>query len=119
MKGWSHLYPVEGEIEAAEWTHPPELAVLQKAVEGDIQLVPHFDFYTPPGGMIEYRCIAFCNEKGKVIEMPINLRATEAWHFACLRSIGRPLILADGRALDVLVGPMIVVWGNREFLKRF
>ena len=55
---------------------PPTLERMQKAVGGDIELVPHF---------LSWRgrpCVAFCNEYGKRLRLPVNRMATTAWETA-------------------------------------
>lgn len=79
----------------------PTLNELQTAVHGPIELVPFFDQH-------EGRpCLAFCNELGKLNGMPVNNTATYMWQLA----------VAPRHLWDQLVGPVVVLTGNREFLE--
>ncbi len=82
---------------------PATLEILQKAVCGYLELVTGFH-------TIDRRsCAVFCNEDGKLKNLPINIRATELWDQAL-----------DGRSIrlphDVLVGDVVVVTGDDEFM---
>lgn len=50
------------------------------------------------------RCVAFCNEEGKLHGLPLNSVATRMWQ----TQVGRPLD-------DVLVGDILLVIGDRHF----
>jgi len=55
------------------------------------------------------QCVAFCDEHGKLDNLPTNVRATELWKAALIR--------ADSHRLDdVLCGPVAVVYGDAEFM---
>jgi len=86
----------------------PSLGLLQDAVGGYIETVPWF---TQIAGR---RCIAYCNEDGKLEKMPLNRQATQLWHNA-LPPPG--LMGPGGEVVDYLVGPIAVVMGDDELLK--
>lgn len=85
----------------------PELAVLQGAVVGYIETVPFFTTYEYEGRM--WPCVAYCNEEGKLDGLPVNVEATILWEGACARE-------GVGRIDDVLVGSIIVIFGEPEEL---
>ena len=51
----------------------PELELLQSAVGGYIEHVPHFDKFEGR------KCRAYVNEEGAISDMPFNPHATELW----------------------------------------
>ena len=75
----------------ASKTMPP-LQHLQDIVDGFVEIVPHWTKH------IGQRCVAFCNEEGKLRGLPINERATAQWYCR----LGQ-------RVDDVLVGDIVVV----------
>jgi len=105
-------------------TRDPSLAFLQRTVGGYIEAIPHFSTISSKG--VTVPCIAYCNEEGKLKGLPTNWVATMVWHDALkrieredgTRMFPRGLLDEDGVARDVLTGPIIVVAGDREFLRR-
>jgi hypothetical protein len=79
----------------------PSAEILQKIVGGWIELVPYFTAYDG------VPCIAFCNEEGKLKNLPYNPHATRLWQKA-----------VDGPVDDVLVGTIAIVVADRAFLQR-
>lgn len=113
MKGTALIYrPAAVEPEIRELSAPPSLELLQGAVGGYIEAVPHWDRVNFEDAM--HRCVAFCNEDGKGMGLPLNIPATQLWH-AALPPPG--LIGRDGQMADVLVGAVIVVFGDAEFME--
>jgi hypothetical protein len=98
--------------ELHKFTEPPTLQFMRDAIGGDLELVPGFDTI---GGR---RCAAFCNEHGKLdhLQLPFNLRATLLWEGA-LR-VNHQAVLRDptGDWVDWLVGPVLVLYGDDEFM---
>lgn len=117
MQGTMLIYDAAGALDdppqRTELSAPPGLEALQGAVGGYIELVPYFRSIVIDGQMVE--CIAFCNEYGKREQLKINRRATLLWGAASLRS-DNPLVDADGNFKDVLVGPVVVIIGDRDLL---
>jgi len=116
MKGTMLIYKVDATapeivafVDAA-----PTLDDLQKAVEGDIQTVPEFDHIRINGE--RHTAWAICNEDGKVKEMPVNKLATLLWEQIAANK-GLKLRDAKGDFLDVLVGPVAVLYGDKEFME--
>jgi len=100
MKGTVTILKADGSVSIRYVTAPLALEELQAAVGGYIETVPYFDKYGP------HDCVAFCNEEGKLNNLPLNEQATQAWQEA----VGQPLG-------DVLVGDIIILSGDKEFLK--
>jgi hypothetical protein len=126
MKGSTLIFRVGKLIpEARLWNDAsPDLAFLQKAVGGWIQGVP--DWRTiDVAGQIQ-PCVAYCNENGKLEGLPLNPAATLAWDAALRRvkdEVGfvvypNGLRKEDGDLTDALVGDVVVVTGDAEFMRR-
>lgn len=106
----------------------PTLEQLQEAVDGYIERVPYFDTIDVSG--VVCGCVAYCNEDGKNLNLPMNLGATRAWHHALQRILDKDgkrvyphgLFSKDGgqagNPVDLLVGSVIVVAGDAEFMRR-
>jgi hypothetical protein len=110
MKGFGLIFCPDagsGPGELHTFDAPVDLEFLQNAVGGYIELVPGFDRI---GGRA---CVAFCNEHGKLhLELPFNRRATQLWEEALGRSLRSP----RGVWRDFLVGPVLVLYGDDEFM---
>lgn len=117
MKGSIIKIPASGHIEIREVDAPPSLDELQAVVGGDIQEVPQFSIYAPPGAGQWQEAIAYCNEEGKGLGLPINRKATSAWNDALINGHGYSLFGPDGNLLDILVGDVVVLTGDPEFLE--
>jgi hypothetical protein len=85
-------------------TPSTSLEVLQAAVGGYIEIVPHFTTFE------SQRCVAFCNKDGKSQGLHFNDAATTAWQQAQLR-LG---ISID----DILVGDVLIMIGTASELER-
>jgi hypothetical protein len=107
MQGTIITIPVVGDAKIAALAEP-SLEALQEAVGGFIEAVPYFDTYTHEGELC--RCVAFCNEEGKLKELAVNLEAMKSWI---------PALKAHGidKIFDVLVGPVAIVFGDEEFMR--
>jgi len=117
--GRSYLYlPGDERPIVSEWNKPPTLQFLQTAVGGYIEAVPGFDTYLPPDVSEEgfEACIAYCDEEGKGKGTRVNEMATFLWDTALKRKRPLGLIDAQGRVVDVLCGPVIILVGSRRFL---
>jgi hypothetical protein len=89
-----------GEVKRTSLDAHPTLDQLKDIVGGYIELIPYFNkFENKP-------CIAFCNEMGKLHELPVNLKATNLWIDAYGGSVSP----------DYLVGSIAIVVGPRSFL---
>lgn len=87
---------------------PPDLKLLQAHVKGNIELIPLFDTIVINNELC--KCVAFCNEEGKLQDLEVNATATSMWASAMLKS-GHML------AGDMLVGNVAVVIGDNELLE--
>jgi hypothetical protein len=92
---------VDGKINTKEITEIPNLEQLQNAVEGYIEVIPYFTKYQGK------KCLALCNEHGKIKGLPANRTAQKLWEIA----FGNPI------KLDHLVGPIAILVGPAEFLE--
>jgi hypothetical protein len=115
MKGTALLYrPGSAGPEITEFTASPGLEFLQSCVSGYVEAVPSF-------ASIEYDgkirpCVTFCNEEGKLDGLPLNQEATLLWDRALRRTRHSGLSCPDGTLADVLVGPIVVLIGDEEFI---
>jgi hypothetical protein len=92
---------------------PPADAVLRLAVGGEIEDVPCFNTISYEG--VVHRCVAFCNDRGKEYELPLNAWATALWHSALQRQgYERGLRREDGTVADRLVGNVVVVFDEKS-----
>lgn len=99
MKGKLYVIQASGEISETMLTEAPKLESLQKAVGGYIEVIPFFVRFQGSD------CVALCNEEGKLIGLPFNASATDAWRKQC-----------GGWINDVLVGSVAIVCGDAELL---
>lgn len=106
MRGHSLIIRADGTIERAEHDSAPDLDFLQQAVGGFIETVPYFETITING--ITHPCVAFCNEEGKLENRPYNTIATQHWYHAMRRASN-----------DYLVGSVIILYGDDEFMRSF
>lgn len=110
MKGTMLVIATDGSIQRRELTDPTNLLpVLQKEVGGYIEVVPYFSRFLDESEM--KRCVVLCNENGKLDGLPYNALATALWQDE-LRKLG-------GSIDDVLVGPVLVIMGDKEFMDEF
>lgn len=116
MKGEGRVYiPGIATPTVLTFNKRPELKVLQNAVGGFIELIPNFSTIEINGKVVD--CRAFCNEEGKLTDNPqLNNKATVLWDLSLRRANHRGLIGRDGHPIDVLVGSIIVITGDKEFL---
>jgi hypothetical protein len=91
---------------------PPRGDRLHELVDGYFELVPHFDAIKVNGEW--RRCVAFCNEHGKLNGLAFNVSATAFWLEAIARNRrgDHPLIA------DYLVGPVVVVMGDDDLMRQ-
>jgi len=94
-------------------TSPPELQALHDALGGWLERVPGFDAIMLDG--TAHRCVALCDEHGKGKKLPINRGATLLWA-AARQAAAWPLTNPDGSFIDWLVGTVVVLLGDDEFM---
>jgi hypothetical protein len=80
----------------------PRLDVLQEAVGGYIEEIPLWTMVDHGGSLID--CIAFANEDGRMLKLPLNEIASNLWRKVYPHSYE-------------LYGDVAVVYGNRKFLR--
>jgi hypothetical protein len=97
-------------IEHREITNAPKLGELQTLVGGFIELVPFWNTIADNGSRVP--CFAFCNEDGKNLGLPRNRRADDLW----IESIAVDHRRDRTPTGDYLVGTVVVISGDKEFL---
>jgi hypothetical protein len=88
----------------------PDLETLHSIVGGWIELVPGFDWVREDGELV--RCVAFCNEEGKIHNLRYNQQATLMWH----DSLRLTHPFGGSYFDDYLAGDVAIVTGDDEFL---
>jgi len=117
MNGTMLTISVNGTIKTTPMTEPPDLVTLQEAVGGYIEAVPLFHTIERDGKV--HNCVVMCNEEGKLARpqpLPVNESATLLWDTA-IRRTGRGSLFSDGKPADVLVGNIVVLYGDNEFME--
>lgn len=103
MKGRLTIIPPTGAVSSQELAAPPRLEDLQGGVGGGyIEIVPGFNRFHGR------KCVAFCDEDGKRKELSSNPRATELWY----AQMQGPFLYND-----ILVGPIVIITGDKELLE--
>lgn len=97
MQGKTTIIKTNGDIVVTQHDKPIPLDFLTNAVGGYIETVPYFNQYEGEA------CVVFCNEEGKLKGLPINVEANKLWH-------------AQVKISDVLVGDIIIISGDDEFM---
>ncbi|QIV65846.1 DUF3846 domain-containing protein [Mesorhizobium phage Cp1R7A-A1] len=98
-----------GEIVEAE-VAINNLRAFQTAVGGDIQVIPYCELFEHKD--IIRKCIALCDEEGKLKGKPVNRTATAMWHRGLAERLG-------AFRMDVLVGDIAFVFGDPEIMAQF
>ena len=101
--------PGEDKPVIEELSAPPRGDRLHEIVDGYLELVPMFNSIKVNGEW--RRCVAFCNEHGKLNALPFNTHATAFWLEAIMRDRGDAPVIGD-----YLVGPVAVVMGDDDFM---
>lgn len=90
---------VNGAETVEDYMLPPPLEVLQSAVGGSIELVPHWTNWRGEPAA------AFIHGEGKLVGLEMNGVATAYWYFLLGRSVD-----------DYLVGNVAIVSGDEGFM---
>ena len=107
VRAWEHatngvLYIIPADPtairERCEITVPPTNEELRKIIGGYIGIVHGFTSIDIYGDGHATPCVAFCNEDGKRLELPVNWLATGMWHDALVRKGSRLGVLAESWA---------------------
>jgi hypothetical protein len=105
MKGTGLIYRADSTIpEVISFDKRVDLATIQEVVDGFIEAVPHFKTIGHNGTTVD--CVAFCNEDGKAKNLPLNRMATLLW-----------IKVRPPEFNDVLVGDVMIVFGDDEFME--
>jgi hypothetical protein len=99
--------------QVTEFSRPPTLEEVQAAVGGDLQVVP--GFRSIRYGNVVMDCVALCDANGKLKSLAMNNLATIAWKEALRRGPDAEL-WCSRMPTDSLVGPVAVLFGDREFM---
>jgi hypothetical protein len=94
----------EATIERRALDGPPSLADLQTLVGGYIEPVPLLHHYVTRAGLRP--CIAYCNEDGRLVGLPVNATATGMWSESVPQLRHQPLL-----------GTIVVLTGDAEFME--
>lgn len=106
MQGFTIVIDPDGSKTIRKYRSTIPLGDLRAGVgDGPIEHVPYFDSFTWYGE--RKPCVVFCNEEGKLHGMPLNEVATRIWHETAPVMRGR----------DVLVGPVVIVFGDEAFMR--
>lgn len=104
MKGYILTVPVTGQTTIQEVETASILDHLKAGIGGGyLEAVPYFNKIAWDTEV--HRCVAFCDEEGKLKGLPINNRANVLWTNAVGEYVS-----------DVLVGDVVIVWGDEEFM---
>jgi hypothetical protein len=119
MKGVLHIIPADPTAirQRCEITVPPTAEELRKIIGGYIDVVHGFTSIDVYGDGHAMPCVAFCNEDGKRLELPVNWLATGMWHDALVRKGSRFGVLAEGGGYEnYLLGVIVVISGNSRLM---
>jgi hypothetical protein len=111
-----------------------DIDLLQQRVGGLVEVIPYFDTVkieqvpqAPDDAYLSLlkrasekpvRCVAFCNEEGKLKGIGYNELATRLWAMSMVNlGVVRPNDDGDVMLDDVLVGPVVIAFGDDEFLE--
>jgi hypothetical protein len=110
MRGTLLKISPHGRLTAQDIDGPPTLEMLKDGIGGGyIAPVPYFTSIMHEGELRE--CRAFCDEDGKRKQLAMNVEATKLWDIA-MRAATR-----CGCSPDFLVGQVVVVMGDSEFME--
>jgi hypothetical protein len=119
MKGVLYIIPADPTAirERCEITAPPTSEELRRIVDGYLGAVNGFTSIDVYGDGQVMPCVAFCNEDGKSLDLPVNWLATGMWHDALVRKGSRGGLLAEGGGYeDYLVGVIVVISGDSKWM---
>ena len=113
MQGTLHIIPPGSNTphRIVKLTRAVTLDELQEAVGGFAERIPNFDSIFQDGRV--QLCIAFCDEDGKQKNRSENQWANTLWMQAIVRRFGQ----GKAEPGDVLVGSVVLLTGDTEFLE--
>ncbi len=114
MTGEGFIYhPGRGEPEHFTFAGKPELEDMRAKIGGGyIQVVPEWS-QLPDGR----KCVAFCDEDGKMKGLPLNNAATALWRAELLRKHGGERFKTVDPDSTLLRGPVLCVTGDAAFMR--
>jgi hypothetical protein len=123
MKGTMMVISAFGENQeqifpdARELHEAPSLETIKEAIGGGwLEKVPGFESIEVDNSV--HPCVALCDEDGKRKQLQVNEAATGLWHQALLRLGGHPgLVTPYGTLADYLVGSIVILYGDDEFME--
>lgn len=99
-----------------DWSDVADLLEkIRRIIEDDIEQVPGL-ITIKFAGRLE-RCVALIGENGKYRNLPVNRRATLLWETALMRAAAQNTLRRLGDWQDFIVGPMVVLIGDEEFME--
>jgi len=105
VKGFITTIAVDGKTTSRELDKVPPLEVLREGVGGGhIEHIPYWDTIMLLD--LPHPACAFCHEESKLNGMDVNWKATVLWHAQAPHMAGQ----------DVLCGPVVVLYGDPEFM---
>jgi hypothetical protein len=112
VKGTMLIVSPDGVITSVPLTEMPHHTELHKHVGGPLETVPYFNWVKwPTISISRHKCVAFCNEDGKRLNLPRNHPAEKMWLDALQRA-GMPTEIDD-----YLVGTVVVLFGDKQFME--
>jgi hypothetical protein len=105
MTGTMMTINTDRTITTKEYDRELPLKDIQDAVGGYIETVPYLTTVYNDGK--PQPCVAFCNEEGKIRGLDHNPSATTLWHE----------LVPHMRGVDVLNGPVVIIWGDDDFME--
>ncbi|MEY9560519.1 DUF3846 domain-containing protein [Sinorhizobium fredii] len=97
MLGKMTVLKADGSVEVHEIMKHGRFEWLTEAIGGPYQIVPYFETFNGEP------CLAFCHEEGKLLGLPINVLANGLWTLF--------------PNYDFLVGPVVIVQGDKAFMR--
>ena len=112
MRGTMLIFkPGELNPDGMSFGRPAKLEELKWGIGGGyLELVPHFTTIAVSDVVMD--CVAMCDEDGKRKQLPVNQIANDLWQESRWRKFGCSEPMGDH-----LVGNIIVLFGDREFMR--
>lgn len=118
MQGTMLVMQPNGEVKVTKLDRVPELEDLKAGIGGGyLEKVPGFNVYVDMAGA-PHRAVMLCDEDGKRKHLPLNPPATRSWQQS-LKMQGHPGLIEakTGRVVDFIVGPVVILYGDRKFME--
>ncbi|MET4190749.1 MULTISPECIES: hypothetical protein [unclassified Bradyrhizobium] len=111
MRGTITVIHPDGTVESKVLDHAAKLDDLKSAIGGGyMEKIPRFTKFKTDTGVVD--CIALCDEDGSRKNMSPNRTATLAWSASLAATDpAQPVVL------NTLVGPVAILYGDKEWMK--